>query len=181
VILNALRALTGGTARVPTLPGWTETRARLELAHAELRPLIAGLQRTADALDGMDPATVRSSVETVVHQLEARLLAHEHEEETRIYPMLSRAMGDNDPMAVLSGAHREIFHLVRLLRRQTRALTADGADPDDLRDIRRVLYGLHAILSLHMDQEEEIYQTIADPAAGKGQKALEASGSGQAA
>lgn len=181
VILNALRALTGGTARVPTLAGWTQTRTRLEAEHAELRPLIAGLQRTADALDGMDPPTIKASVEGLVDQLEAKLLAHEHEEETRIYPMLSKAMGDGDPMAVLSGAHREIFHLVRLLRRQTSALAEDGADPDDLRDIRRVLYGLHAILELHMDQEEEIYQTIADPAAGKVPRTLEAAGSGRAA
>jgi iron-sulfur cluster repair protein YtfE (RIC family)/uncharacterized membrane protein len=179
VILNALRALRGGTARVPTLDGWTQTRVRLEAEHAELRPLIAGLQRTADGLDGMEPATIRSSVEALVDRLEVKLLAHEQEEETRIYPMLSKAMGDGDPMAVLSGAHREIFHLVRLLRRQTSALAADGADPDDLRDIRRVLYGLHAILSLHMDQEEEIYQTIADPAASKAPGRLEATRSGR--
>ena len=80
---------------------------------------------------------------------------------------LAKAIGDHDPMAVLSGAHREIFHLVRLLRRQIGALAGDAADADDLRDIRRVLYGLHAILALHMDQEEEVYQTISDPAAGK--------------
>ncbi len=180
VILNALRALTGGPARAPRLAGWTATRARLEAEHAELRPLIAQLQRTADALDGLEPDTVRARVAEVVDQLEARLLAHEHEEETVIYPQLAAAMGEGDPMAVLSGAHREIFHLVRLLRRQVGALAADGADTDDLRDIRRVLYGLHAILSLHMDQEEEIYQMIVDPDARKAIPTLDSSPSARA-
>jgi len=178
VILNALRALTGGTAKVPRYPGWTAIRTRLEAEHAELRPLIAQVQRTADLLDGMEPATVRAHLETLADQLETRLLRHEQEEETTVYPALSAAMGGGDPMAVLSGSHREIFHLVRLLRRQTSALAGDGADGDDLRDIRRVLYGLHAILNLHMDQEEEIYQTISDPTTSARRAALPATTEG---
>jgi iron-sulfur cluster repair protein YtfE (RIC family) len=165
---------------VPRYPGWTAIRTRLEGQHAELRPLIAQVQRSADLLDGMDAASVRGHLEGLADQLETRLLAHEQEEETEIYPALSAAIGGGDPMAVLSGSHREIFHLVRLLRRQTGALAGDGADADDLRDIRRVLYGLHAILTLHMDQEEEIYQTISDPTAGKQPAVVPASGSSAA-
>ena len=179
VILNALRALTGGTAKVPRYAGWTAIRTRLEGEHAELRPLIAQVQRSADLLDSMDASSVKGHLEALADQLETRLLAHEQEEETLVYPALSAAIGGGDPMAVLSGSHREIFHLVRLLRRQTGALAGDGADADDLRDIRRVLYGLHAILTLHMDQEEEIYQTISDPTAGKHPTAVAATtGSG---
>jgi heavy metal translocating P-type ATPase len=165
VILNALRALAGGTARVPSLAGWGATRARLEAEHAELRPLIARVQRAGDVLDGLPPTEVRRHLEQLADELEGRLLGHEQEEETIVYPTLARVMGEADPMAVLSGSHREIFHLIRLLRRMTGALPDDGADADDLRDIRRVLYGLHAILDLHMDQEEEIYDTVHDPTA----------------
>ena len=32
-----------------------------------------------------------------------------------------------------------------------------GPGPEDLTDLRRVLYGLDAILRLHMAQEEELY------------------------
>ena len=34
---------------------------------------------------------------------------------------------------------------------------AEGPTSDDLVDLRRVLYGLHAILRLHFAQEEEAY------------------------
>ena len=162
VILNALRALRGGSVPVVRLAGWNDLRARLEAEHAQLRPLIARLQRAADALDALPPTTVRESLADLSDELEDRLLRHEQMEESSVYPSLAGVIGGGDPMAVLSGSHREIFHLVRLLRRMGGGIDADGADPDELRDIRRVLYGLHAILTLHMDQEEEIYQTVSD-------------------
>ncbi|HLK43045.1 MAG TPA: hypothetical protein VKV34_06865, partial [Thermoleophilia bacterium] len=43
----------------------------------------------------------------------------------------------------------------------------DAADPKaprrtDLVELRRILYGLHAVLRLHTDQEEESYLSLAD-------------------
>jgi heavy metal translocating P-type ATPase len=175
VILNALRALSGGSVPVVRLAGWNELHARLEAEHTQLRPLIGRLQHAADVLDATPPTALRDSLEQLSDELEDRLLRHEQMEETSVYPALAGAIGGGDPMAVLSGSHREIFHLVRLLRRMVGGIEPDGADPDELRDIRRVLYSLHAILTLHMDQEEEIYQTVSDvrgaPAAGVASRA----------
>jgi hypothetical protein len=39
-----------------------------------------------------------------------------------------------------------------------------GADDDDLRELRRLLYGLHAVLRLHFAQEDESYLTLAGEA-----------------
>ena len=36
----------------------------------------------------------------------------------------------------------------------------DGPDKDDVRELRRMLYGLNAILKLHLAQEEESYLTL---------------------
>jgi len=35
-----------------------------------------------------------------------------------------------------------------------------GPEPEDLADLRRILYGLHAILRLHFAQEEEAYLSL---------------------
>ena len=96
-------------------------------------------------------------------ELDDRLMRHEQLEETTIYPALAAAIGGQDPMAVMSGSHREIFHLVRLLRRNITRLDDAGPLPEQVRDIRRILYGLHAILALHFAQEEELYATVVDP------------------
>ena len=42
-------------------------------------------------------------------------------------------------------------------------LPAEGPDEDDLTEMRRLLYGLHAILRLHFAQEEEGYLSLAEP------------------
>jgi hypothetical protein len=55
----------------------------------------------------------------------------------------------------------EIEHLGRLFGHLLRELPPEGPGPEDLVELRRVLYGLHAILRLHFAQEEEAYSWLA--------------------
>lgn len=64
-------------------------------------------------------------------------------------------------MASMARAHVEIGHLTRVYRSLLDDLPPDGPGPDDVLDLRRVLYGLHAILRLHFAQEEEAYAWLA--------------------
>jgi hypothetical protein len=88
------------------------------------------------------------------------ILPHEAEDERVIYPQVSAVLPGDDPMALMSRTHREIFHLVDVFERQLADLPETGPDPADLADLRRTLYSLHAILRLHFDQEEELYFTL---------------------
>jgi hypothetical protein len=47
--------------------------------------------------------------------------------------------------------------MARLYSRLVAQLPSDGPGPEDLRDLRRALYGLHAVLTLHFAQEDELY------------------------
>ncbi len=71
-------------------------------------------------------------------------------------------MGSDDATAALHGTHNEIFRLARVFTHLVRELAAEGPAPDDWPDLRRVLYGLDAILRLHQAQEEELYASITD-------------------
>jgi hypothetical protein len=64
-------------------------------------------------------------------------------------------------MGTMARAHLEIEHLARVFVHLLDDLPPDGPDADDLVDLRRVLYGLHAILRLHFAQEEEAYSWLA--------------------
>jgi hypothetical protein len=60
-------------------------------------------------------------------------------------------------MGSMERAHMEIEHLGRVFGHLLDDVPDPGPGPDDLVDLRRVLYGLHAILRLHFAQEEEAY------------------------
>jgi heavy metal translocating P-type ATPase len=161
VILNALRALGGDGTRQASVPGWAETGPALHAAHSGLHGEIERLRQTADRLDEMSPPAALSEVRAINAFLVGPLLDHERFEDQTIYPSVASASGDDDATAPLSRTHREIFHLISLFSRQVDGLAASGPDDGDQRDLRRVLYSLHAILSLHMAQEEELYVGLA--------------------
>ena len=160
VILNALRALRGGLERPIRVPGWADTGARLMAEHRALAPGIARLRVVADHLDPMDTAEAREALIGVQAFLVETLVPHEEEEDRAVYPLLSVAMRTDDATAALHRTHTEIFHLVRLHGRIVDEIMTDGPTADDRTDLQRALYGLDAIVRLHMAQEEELYASI---------------------
>jgi hypothetical protein len=94
--------------------------------------------------------------------LDDTLVPHEVLEDREVFPLLTRALGNDDVTAALHRTHTEIFHLVRFLGRMVDELGPAGPASEDLPDLRRVLYGLDAILRLHMAQEEELYLTLGE-------------------
>jgi heavy metal translocating P-type ATPase len=162
VIVNALRALTGGLEKVPKVPGWTELSAGLRTEHRDLSPSIARIRALADRLGTMPARAARDELEHVRAFLLDTLVPHEEREDREVFPLLARAVGNDDVTAALHRTHTEIFHLVRFTDRLVREVPDEGPGPEDLTDLRRVLYGLDAILRLHMAQEEELYMALGD-------------------
>ena len=169
VILNALRALYGDGPAVKVQPAEAEMGRRYRQEHLTLLPMIDEIRLTADGLGdgGADRAEAtaeepRASLERVQRFLVDELLPHERAEEATVYPAVSRVMGGEDPMASMSRAHMEIGHLARVYGQLLDGLPPGGPDPDDVPDLRRVLYGLHAVLKLHFAQEEEAYLSLVD-------------------
>jgi soluble P-type ATPase len=155
-ILNALRALGSGTKTPQAGPG-TDVAERFRREHVEFAPEVQRIRRAADRLDTMAPEERRAELEAVRAFLCDRLPQHEEEEEAAVYPVVAKLMGGEDPMSSMARAHVEIEHLVRVYRQLLEDLPPEGPDQEDLVDLRRVLYGLHAILRLHFAQEEEAY------------------------
>jgi heavy metal translocating P-type ATPase len=165
VILNALRALGPTTLRAPARLPPDEVQA-LTAAHEGLRPLLDRMRKLADGLGTLDGPTALAELRAVHAGLAAEVLPHEHADETLLHPRLAPMLGGRDPMAPISRAHREIAHLTRRLGRLLAELSQDGPDEADLPELRRTLYGLEAVLRLHILQEDELYALVADERAG---------------
>ena len=166
-IVNALRALRGEKQVRRASPA-THVADRFRSEHREFAPEVLRIRNVADRLGLMTPEETRRELEAVRVFLLERLPEHEEEEEAIVYPIVAEAMGGEDPMSSMARAHLEISHLGRIFRQLIEELSEDGLTPEDLMDLRRVLYGLHAILRLHFAQEEEAYAWLSssedDPA-----------------
>jgi hemerythrin-like domain-containing protein len=159
-ITNSLRALVGKTPSQTGPKISPELSAHLREEHEDLMPKLDSIRDAADLFDTNGSSESLRLLTQVRSLLVDEILPHEAEDERVIYPQVSAVLPGDDPMALMSRTHREIFHLVDVFERQLAEIPEDGPDPADLADLRRTLYSLHAILRLHFDQEEELYFTL---------------------
>ena len=90
------------------------------------------------------------------------LTEHERAEQEELYPAMDRLLGSRHATETMSRAHAEIAHQTRRLGQLIEDIGPGEPDATDVADLRALLYGLHAILSLHTTQEEENYLSLGD-------------------
>jgi len=160
VILNALRALSDGPQGNHIDPEAARIGLKFRDEHEKLMPEVRRIRYVTDRLDTMPPETARRELREIHTFLAERLLPHEKAEDAVVYPLVADIIGGEDPTATMSRAHIEISHLIKVFGRVLDEMPAKGPGPEDIREIRRILYGLYAILTLHFAQEEESYLAL---------------------
>ena len=162
----ALRAVLPGAVHTIAMPAEDiATAVRLRAEHDAVLPLIEQIRSVADALSthdcDLDP------VRALLGRLEGELLPHERADEELLVPLVDRALGGTDATAAMSRTHAEIEHQVSRLRRLLAGTRGRRpVQPEDVIELRRLLYGLYAVLRLHNAQEEEgAFSLVPDSAA----------------
>ncbi len=150
----ALRAVVPGTVHTVAMPPEDVALARrLRADHDAVLPAVERIRTVADALSSEAPDL--APAQDLLESLETVLVPHEREEELLLVPLVSRTLGGTESTAALSRTHAEIEHQVGRLRRLLGDIDAEGAPVEDVVELRRLLYGLYAVLRLHNAQEEE--------------------------
>ena len=167
VILNALRALGGGRhgAR-PLSAEASRITGRFAADHSVLHPRLSAIRAAADRL-GPDAGAAEIAAVGAVHAfLRDAIEPHQAAEEAELFPALARYLGGTDPLGPMTRAHVEINHQIRRLGRLLDGLDPSSPSESDLVELRRCLYGLYALLELHMAQEDEEYLSLPDELTG---------------
>ena len=161
VILNALRVLIPSPrARLTAADAARSTRFAHE--HLAIWADIEQLRTAADALGVAAPREAMSAVRQAHQLLVNEIGPHERAEQEELYPMMNRLLGSDHATAAMSRTHAEIAHQTRRLGQLLDDIGAAQPDAADIADLRALLYGLHAILSLHTAQEDETYLCLGD-------------------
>lgn len=130
--------------------------------HKELLPHIELLRTTADAIGEASIASLRQSVNEAYAFLTHHLLPHAQAEERALYPVVGRLMGAPEATATMSRDHDEVGRLTEELGSLRSHLDSASMDVSQERALRRVLYGLYAVVKVHFAKEEEVYLPILD-------------------
>ncbi|WP_135466868.1 heavy metal translocating P-type ATPase [Crenalkalicoccus roseus] len=160
-ILFALTVLRPGRedAAAPAVPpeaGLAERTAE----HAGLRRLAERLREAGEAVT--EAPTALPLIEALQAELRAELLPHHREEERVLYPEAARRLGGRDPMSPLVRMHTEIEALAARIGALAEVARREGAWAEVAPELRRSLFALEALLTLHLAAEEEVLAELAD-------------------
>ena len=89
----------------------------------------------------------------VLDFLRDMLLPHAEWEEQVLYTAVGELLGDPQATATMSRDHVAIGRMIEAL--------AD-TDSNDIGRLQELLYGLHALITVHFEKEEEIYLPLLD-------------------
>ena len=158
--------------RAPHRPGRslseTELVSTVELQkqHEQVLPTIEHIAAVADELVGQ-PDDV-TPVRALLDELETTLLPHERADDHDLVPLIAKRLGSPESVAALHGAHAEIEQQVIRLRRLLSRIENTHYGNADVVELRRLLYGLYAVLRLHNAQEDEGVSALTSQSAGRG-------------
>jgi hemerythrin-like domain-containing protein len=131
--------------------------------HLNLLSRINALRSAADLVEeGMITATSRKSVLDSYHFLVQDVIPHAQAEDRVIYPVVQLIMGSEHSTATMSRDHEEIASLTQQLGTILKEIVQNTLAMEQANDLRRVLYGLYALIKLHYAKEEEIYMPLLD-------------------
>lgn len=130
--------------------------------HKELYPHIETLRLAADAVNESLSSLAQTRIEEAYNFLTRQLIPHAQAEDKALYPMVQKAMGSPQATATMSRDHVEVGRLTEELGRLRVHKTQLWVTFDQAMALRRVLYGLYALVKLHFAKEEEIYLPLLD-------------------
>jgi iron-sulfur cluster repair protein YtfE (RIC family) len=129
--------------------------------HRQLVAQVEDLRVAAAGAGDSDRAAVRDRVTKAITLLTDGLVPHACAEEETLYPTVESVMGSPGCTATMRRDHIEIARMTEALR-FLQARLDHNPTRDTTEALRRLLYGIYAVVMLHFAKEEELYLPLLD-------------------
>ncbi len=129
--------------------------------HKELLPQAEILKKAADQVSEVLSEGAWQDIRQAYEFLAYHLIPHAYAEDKALYPAVQKAMGAPQATATMSRDHVEVGRLTEELKTRL-SLQPGRLSESQVFGLRRVLYGLYALVQLHFAKEEEIYLPLLD-------------------
>ncbi len=130
--------------------------------HQELLPQVERLRAIADFVGEAPLPLLKQGLDEVYDFLMHHLIPHAQAEEHALYPAVQKVMGAPEATRTMARDHVEIGRLTDELGMLRAELLRAPVTGVQIQALRRVLYGLYALLKLHFAKEEEVYLPLLD-------------------
>lgn len=130
--------------------------------HKELMPHVETLKVAGDAIHEVLNSSDLASIDKASAFLTHHLIPHAKAEEKALYPVVRKVMGSKEGTSTMSRDHVEIERLTQELSLLQSKIAGTKITVKQANALRRVLYGLYAIIKLHFAKEEEVYLPMLD-------------------
>lgn len=131
--------------------------------HKELWPHVEALRATAEAIGEAPIEALERSVDEAYDFLAHHLIPHAQAEERALYPVVQKVMGAPEATATMRRDHIEVARLTEELGvLRPRLAGAAAMTAPQAKALRRVLFGLYALVRVHFAKEEEVYLPLLD-------------------
>lgn len=125
--------------------------------HFRFLPYIEALRAAADAVGEAPVERLRVAIEGAYAFLAHDLMPHAYAEDTVLYPFVARVLGSPAATATMTRDHAEVGRLIQELAPLREYLTEGTPTRAQEKDLRRILYGLYALVKAHFAKEEQVY------------------------
>ena len=139
----------------------SKLKDHLTAEHVHLRPHVEAIRTAAEAVGEVPNHILRAMTESVVGFLLHELIPHAHTEDAILYRALEEALHAPGSARTMQHEHTEIARYTDELT----SLNSSIIDQQDLsgitvRELRRVLYGLYALVMSHFAKEDHVVAAI---------------------
>lgn len=143
------------------MPGTVRSTDPLRERHRQLVTQVEDLRAAAAGAGDSDRAAVQQRVARALALLDGGLVPHARVEEETLYPTVERVIGSPGCTATMRRDHVEIARMTEALR-FLEARLQHNPTRETNEALRRLLYGLYAVVMLHFAKEEELYLPLLD-------------------
>jgi iron-sulfur cluster repair protein YtfE (RIC family) len=134
----------------------------LRAEHADLQRGVADLARAAAQVSDWSVPDAPDQLRHVRGFLYSRLLPHAEAEEAVLYPLMDKVMGARGATATMVADHREIHRRMDAVAALADAVGQGPPRESEVEALREHLYGLWAIVRLHLEKEEQLLFPLLD-------------------
>lgn len=130
--------------------------------HKELFPSVDRIRQVAELIGEAPISEIQQGVEEVYDFLACHLKPHAEAEDAALYPVVQRVLGSPDATRTMSRDHVEVGRYIEELASLKENLSDMALTLEQTQSLRRVLYGVYALVKVHFAKEEEVYLPVLD-------------------